>query len=161
MSRLGLTDGELRAIGEVTVEAAALEGLVAYVVAVVRDRDDQWLRHVVSKPGQAGREFEELVHDVAPGPLLEQGRLLLADIKEILAERHRIVHSVFVLVPSGNDPHASVTAWHARTDTHAPFDADAASTLADRLAVAQGRLSRWTQRLTEVGADYLRTDGTP
>jgi hypothetical protein len=83
----------LAAIGQVVVDAAALEYFIAVLVAVIEGRDEEWARKQVAQTGAARRALERLVNGRPDRPDL--GRLC-QDAAAVLDDRHRIAHSVAV-----------------------------------------------------------------
>jgi hypothetical protein len=57
----------LKAIGEVTAEAAAVEYAVAYLVILARGQSEEELSTVLGSIGRPRRELEHLQKDVAKG----------------------------------------------------------------------------------------------
>ena len=116
-----LDDDMHQAIGEVTVAAATLEYQLAYVVAVARGEDDDWLRRTLSIVGEARRQLAQLVDDAAPGRFHDELRRLQRDARAVLDDRHVLVHSVAML-DRGDDGEVFWSFWHPKSDTEARID---------------------------------------
>lgn len=101
----------LAAIGEVVVDAAALEYFIAVLVAVIEGRDEEWARKQVAQTGAARRALERLVNGRPDRPDL--GRLC-QDAAAVLDDRHRIAHSV-AMRDMAEEPGMAI--WNPRSNT--------------------------------------------
>jgi hypothetical protein len=115
-------DEFLRALGEVTAEASALEYAVAYLIKLARGWDDEAFAKILTRVGGARMELEKLHKEVESSntkytPL----RKALVEIHERMSralwERNRLVHSVEVLKLSGHLKDVESTVWHPKTNT--------------------------------------------
>jgi hypothetical protein len=107
-----LVDRELlAAIGEVVVDAAALEYLIAVLVAAIEGRDDERARKLAAKPRAARNALEGLV-TARPDRL--DLRRLYRDAVAVLEDRHVIVHSVAMADLGGEEPGLGI--WNPRHD---------------------------------------------
>lgn len=116
-----LDDEMHQAIGEVTVAAASLEYQLTFLAAVARHEDDEWIRQTLGKVGEARRQIDALIEDVAEGAFLQELKRLRRDAFAVLDDRNVIVHSVAML-DRGEDGAVFWTFWHPRSDAEARID---------------------------------------
>jgi hypothetical protein len=150
-------DAVVQGVGEVCIAASSLEWSMAYCTSVIRCAGDAWFIKVYAAPGQTRKEFQELMRDVAarfPEQKATSERLL-ADAKDLLDQRNRVVHSAVV---SERDPGSRFyDAWHAKTDTVWPVDPEGLRNLAHRI----DRCAREIDDFGTVWEERAERDGWP
>jgi hypothetical protein len=109
-------DDVVRGVGQVCISASSLEWSLAYCTSVLRCKGDDWFVGVFASPGQPLKQFRKLTNAVAARmpELRADTEQLLATAEQLLAQRHRVVHSAMT---GELDPDSrACEAWHARTD---------------------------------------------
>jgi hypothetical protein len=101
----------LAAIGQVVVEAAVLEYLVAVLVAVIEGQGEEHAQMLVARPGDAMRQMGRLVME---RPDRSDLKLAWHDARAVLNDRHVIAHSVALEHVEVNGQLAQVI-WHPRS----------------------------------------------
>jgi hypothetical protein len=102
-------------VGQVCIVASMLEWALTYLTGLIDNWDDEKHRKVFSSPGQPLKEYRNLVPRLFL-PLREDAAQLADDAGRLLAERHRVVHSVMMIETKAANEQL-YEAWHARTDT--------------------------------------------
>jgi len=96
------SDAYLKALGEVTVEASALEWCIAYLLAAARGGSQDYIMEITSRSGKARRALKELNQDVenehAHKCLFSAGvNSLYGRTCSVLDQRNALVHSMEVI----------------------------------------------------------------
>ena len=81
----------LAAIGEVVIDASALEYLIAVLVAATEGQPEEHARKLAASPGAARTALGKLS---AARPARMDLELLYRDAVAVIKDRHRLVHSV-------------------------------------------------------------------
>jgi hypothetical protein len=148
------SDAELRAVGRVTLAAAALEAALLTLVEAAEDLsyDDQV--RILAKPGEVLKRVRKVAtaHD---SRVHRDAQRVLAESEDLLRQRNVIVHSVEA--SQGPDKWGY---WNPRTEKLAPLDAAAMNELADEmLSVANDAVIVQSELFFAMGrlADLMRT----
>jgi hypothetical protein len=104
----------LAAIGEIVVDAAALEYFIAVLVSVIEGRDEERARKLASSPGAARHALKGLV-STRPDRL--DLRRLYQDAVAVLDDRHVIVHSVAMATDLDRGDEPGLGIWNPRRDS--------------------------------------------
>src|SRR5260370_33148712 len=102
-------------VGQVCVSASMLEWVLTYLTGLIDNWDDEKHRKVFSSPGKPLREYRNIVPRLFLD-LREDAAQLADDAGRLLAERHRVVHSVMMIETKATNGQLH-EASHARTDT--------------------------------------------
>jgi hypothetical protein len=150
-------DDFLRALGELTAEASAVEYAVAYLTVQARGHDRSALAQILKRVGGARTELDRLCKEVQPGSSEDASlRRDLVDLHKRMSralwERNRLVHAVEVLKFSEGITDAERVMWHPKTDTELRIDADQIDHLVRELRGIAGMALRLTHRVREWGA---------
>jgi hypothetical protein len=149
-------------VGQVTMAASSLEWALTYLTGLIDLWGDEQHRNVLQSPGRPLSEFTKLTvrlealcgHSPSFTLVADGARLLCDDAKRLLAERNRVVHSVW-LAQAATDGQLFYEAWHARSDTTTPVVPDELDALAKALvncvAEAHGFAGAWKERATRDG----------
>ncbi|MGI5455912.1 hypothetical protein ACQEWB_22565 [Streptomyces sp. CA-249302] len=144
-------DKFLRALGEITVEASALEYCVAYLVTVARGHDKSELASILKRVGAARNELLKLCQEIRADRGEDDG--LFKDLVSLekrmsrtLWERNRLVHAVEVLRLTDRLSEAELAMWHPRTDTDLQVSEKELRSLVCKLRDVAGMALRMTHR---------------
>ena len=138
----------LQAIGELTLASSRLEFHLAYLVAVARDEDTDWLAATLGKVGEARRSLAELVKLVGADPAARPLVRLRRDADALLDDRSRLVHSVAMWDVSDAVP--APVFWHPRSDTEATITAGQVREHAHDLGAVAARTVEATNGVREL-----------
>jgi hypothetical protein len=91
-------DDVVRGVGQVCISASSLEWSLAYCTSVLRCKGDAWFVDVFAPLGQPLKQFRKLTSAVAARmpELRADTEQLLATAEQLLAQRHRVVHSAMM-----------------------------------------------------------------
>ncbi len=103
-------------VGQVCISASMLEWALTYLTGLIENWDDAKHREIYGNPGRPLKEYRNLVPRLEAFGLGSDVAQLADDARRLLAERHRVVHSMMMAeTKADNEP--LYEAWHARTDT--------------------------------------------
>jgi len=145
-------------IGQVCISASMLEWALTYLTGLIENWDDAKHREVFGKTGQPLKEYRHLVPRLEAFGLGSDVAQLADDAGRLLAERHRVVHSM-MMAETKADNQPLYEAWHARTDTTWPVVPEDLNTLARDLSLcaaeATAFASAWQERAEHDGWPVL------
>jgi ABC-type arginine transport system permease subunit len=101
----------LAAIGQVVVDAAVLEYLVAVLVAVIEGQGEEYAQKLTARPGKVMSQLRTVVRE---RPDRNDLKLVWHDAQAVLNDRHVIAHSVALEYVEVNGQLAQVI-WHPRS----------------------------------------------
>ncbi len=145
----------LQAIGRMVMASATLEYSLAYLVALARDEDAAWLTGTLGNVGDVMKQLKQLQKELPPGDL----RAALADVltgaKNLLDQRHSVVHAVPQWDDTADGREAEVVWWHPRSDTDLVIDAGRVNEFAQtvnwfrrrRVDALRPEVARWRESL--------------
>ncbi|MEU9246827.1 hypothetical protein [Streptomyces sp. NPDC048385] len=144
-------DKFLQALGEITVEASALEYCVAYLVTVARGEDKSQVPTILTRVGGARQQLLKL-RDETHATRGEDDELykdlvnLEQRMSKALWERNRLVHAVEVLRLADHLSQAELALWHPKTNTDLRVSANEMNQLVRELRGIAGTTLRMTHR---------------
>ncbi|WP_328750551.1 hypothetical protein OHT57_34000 [Streptomyces sp. NBC_00285] len=144
-------DKFLQALGEITVEASAVEYCVAYLVTVARGHDKSELASILKRVGAARNELLKLCQETRAARGENDGLYrdlvgLEKRMSRALWERNRLVHAVEVLRLADHLSEAELALWHPKTDTDLRVSASEMDELIRELRGIAGTTLRMTHR---------------
>ncbi len=142
-------------VGQVCVSASMLEWALTYLTGLIDNWDDEKHRKVFSSPGKPLREYRNIVPRLFLD-LREDAAQLADDAGRLLAERHRVVHSVMMIETKATNGQL-YEAWHARTDSTWQVVPEDLSTLAGDL----GQCMMEATAFASVWQERAERDGWP
>ncbi len=145
-------------VGQVCISASMLEWALTYLTGLIENWDDAKHREVFGCAGQPLKEYRNLVPRLEAFGLGRDVAQLADDAGRLLAERHRVVHSM-MMAETKADNELLYEAWHARTDTTWPVVPEDLNALARDLALcaadANAFAGAWAERAERDGWPVL------
>ncbi len=145
-------------VGQVCISAGMLEWALTYLTGLIENWDDAKHSEVFGSPGQPLKEYRNLVPRLEVLGLDPDVAQLANDAGRLLAERHRVVHSM-MMAETKADNELLYEAWHARTDTTWPVVPEDLKTLARDLSLcaveAVAFANAWEERAERDGWPVL------
>lgn len=108
-------DQLIRGVGQVCIAASMLEAELALLALTLDNWSDEKYREVLSRTGQALREYGDLVPRLEAFGFGPDARKLFEDTQRLLRARNRVVHSVMMIEVKA-DNEEFYEAWNARGD---------------------------------------------
>lgn len=139
-------------VGQVCIAASALEWSLAYLTGLIENWDDDKHQKVLSRPGQPLTKYRNLAPQLESSGIGSDAVQLANDAERLLADRHRVVHSVMMA-----DNERRYEAWHAKNDTTWSVVPEDLNTLARDLALCAAEANAFA----EAWKERAERDGWP
>ena len=144
----------VRGVGQVCISASMLEWALTCLTGMIENWDDDKHRELVGHPGRALNTYRALVPRLEALGLGPDVAHLADDAQRLLAERHRVVHSVMM---TANE--SRYEAWHPRRDITWAADPAALHPLALDLTLCMAEVTAfagaWKERSERDGWPIL------